>query len=139
MDKQGWGETIDNFQNLNCWLRDFLQILVICMWLQWLNQCQTKHTELCKYLHFSENNLVYNTSDHRINYCSQVETSWHYLKLGLGDDWAGHTRLTEESEDLCNVVTLSSEGNFGGELPTGSRTQCLTGMLWWWVVGNKKV
>ena len=47
--------------------------------------------------------------------------SFTYLKLGFGDAWAGQVMVTEVRCWFWMVVTLSSDGNFGGDPPTGSR------------------
>ena len=43
-----------------------------------------------------------------------------YLKLGLGDAWAGQIIVVEVCNFLWIDLDRSSEGNFGGEPPTGS-------------------
>ena len=43
-----------------------------------------------------------------------------YLKLGLGDPWAGHNMVAELRASLWTEVSLSSEGNLGEDPPTGS-------------------
>ena len=57
-----------------------------------------------------------------------------YLKLGLGDACAGQVIVTDVRSWFWIVVTLSSDGNFGGDPPTGSevtRRVKIKGMLWW--------
>jgi len=57
-----------------------------------------------------------------------------YLELGLGDACAGQVIVTDVRSWFWIVVTLSSDGNFGGDPPTGSevtRRVKIKGMLWW--------